>query len=420
MLKRYILTAFVVVAIAIPAHAQRKDRGDRTGSVPAPSKTNPTFLALFKPAVETPGRSTVRVQVDGKDAALGTVVSEEGYVLTKASEIKSRRIAVKTRDGRDFDAVVMATSDLFDLVLLKVDGTGLVPVKWGSSADALVGNWVAVAGLGAEPVAVGVVSTKSWTPPGKSGPPVPIDQAGFLGVAFDAAATRATIGNVTTGSAAEKAGIQPKDTILLVDTEEILDQESLINTLQTYKAGEKVKVVLEREGKRMELAVVLGKRSRDQLPPKGSRGDFQNSMGSALSERRRGIPRFFQTDAVIKPSDCGAPLVDLDSHVLGLTIARAGRTESHVIPAETVKELVPVLMAAGLKARPPERVMALREALKGAEEHKAAPAVIDEAKRLLQPALADEKWWNDHTIESAPQPRVVIFEQGPAPRAVKK
>jgi hypothetical protein len=107
--------------------------------------------------------------------------------------------------------------------------------------------------------------------------------------------------------------------------------------------------------------------------------------------------------AVIKPSDCGAPLVDLDSHVLGLTIARAGRTESHVIPAETVKELVPVLVAAGLKGRPPERVAALREALKEAEDHKAAASVLDEAKRLLQPALADEKWWNDHTLEQAPQ-----------------
>lgn len=417
MLKRYFLPAVIVIAIAVPSYAQR-GRGT-TSTVSPPSKTNSTFLALFKPIVEAPARSTVRVQADGKDAALGTVVSDDGYVVTKASEIKSKKIAIKTRDGRDFDAQVAATSDLFDLALLKVDGSGLVPVQWGSSADALVGNWVAIPGLSAEPVAVGVVSTKPWTPPGRFGTPYPPDQAGFLGVGFAEAATRATIGMVTAGSAADKAGIQSNDTILLVDTEEIIDQESLINTLQTYKAGEKVKVVIDRAGKRMELLVTLGKRT-GAMAKGGNRGEFQNSMGSALSERRRGIPRFFQTDAVLKPSDCGAPVVDLDSRVLGLAIARAGRTESHVIPAETVKDLVPILIAGNLKSRPPERVAALREAIKNAEDHKAIAAVIDEGKRLLHPALAEEKFWNDHTLEQAPEPRVVVFEQGPAPRGVKK
>jgi len=41
---------------------------------------------------------------------------------------------------------------------------------------------------------------------------------------------------------------------------------------------------------------------------------------------------------------------------IGLMIARAGRTESHVIPAETVKELVPVLLAARPRSNPAERV----------------------------------------------------------------
>ena len=211
MFKRYLLPAVIVVAIAAPSYAQRKDRGGERA--PVPTKASPAFLALFKPAVEAASRSTVRVLVDGKDAALGTVVSDNGYVLTKASEVKAGRVSVKTRDGRDFDAQVTTTSEAFDLAMLKVDGTGLVPITWSSSKDAPVGNWLAIPGMSPEPVAVGVVSTAPRTPPPPYGPPrVPSEQSGFLGVTLDPEAAGATICQVTAGGAAEKAGIQPKDT----------------------------------------------------------------------------------------------------------------------------------------------------------------------------------------------------------------
>jgi serine protease Do len=304
-----------------------------------------------------------------------------------------------------------------------VDGTGLVPITWSSTRVAPVGNWVAIPGLAAEPVAVGVVSTIPRTPPPPYGPPrVPSEQSGFLGVTLDPDAAGATIFQVTAGGAAEKAGIQPKDTIVLIDNHEIVNQESLINTLLGYKAGESVKITLERDGKRMVLAATLGKRPSELMPKGkgGNRGDMQNSMGSTLSERRTGIPRFFQTDAVVKPSDCGGPIADLDGHAIGVMIARAGRTESWAIPAETIQELVPVLMVAKSGAKPAERVAAARDALKHAEEAKTAPEVVAEAKRILNAAVAEEQWWKDHPLESAPAPREVLFESAPAPRTVGK
>jgi len=421
MLKRFFIPAVIVIAVALPAHAQRKDRPGG-GNASAPTKSNPAFLALFKPAVEAASRSTVRVFVDGKDAALGTVVAD-GFVLTKASEVKGKRLSVKTRDGRDLDAELTATSDGFDLAMIKVDGTGLAPITWSSTKMAPVGNWVAIVCTSAEPVAVGVVSTTPRTPPPPYGPPrVPSEQSGFLGVTLDPDAAGATIFQVTAGGAAEKAGIQPKDTIVLIDGHEIVNQESLINTLLGYKAGETVKITLERDAKRMVLSVTLGKRPSELMPKGkgGNRGDLQNSMGSVLSERRTGIPRFFQTDAVVKPGDCGGPIADLDGHVVGLMIARAGRTESWAIPGETLQELVPVLMAAKPGAKPAERVEAARTALKHAEGAKAAPEVVAEAKRILNAAVAEEQWWKDHPTESAPAPREVLVESAPAPRAVDK
>jgi serine protease Do len=420
MFKRFLHSAIVVALVAAPSQAQRKDRP----GMPAPTQSNASFRSLFKPVVEKPGRSTVRIQVDGKDAALGAVITEEGYIVTKASEIKPGKLSIKTRDGRDLDAKLSATSEMFDLALVKAEGTGLTPVEWASSKFALVGNWLAVPAIASEPVAVGVVSNNPRTPPPPYGPPrVPTEKSGFLGVQLDPDAAGAAIFSVTPDSAAAKAGILAKDIIVRIDAHDIVNQETLINTLLGYKAGEVVTILLERDGKRMELKATLGPRPAELVPKKGkggNRGDFQNSMGSSLSERRTGFPRFFQTDAVVKPADCGGPVVDLDGHIVGLMICRAGRTESHVIPAETVKELVPFLLAAKSDARPTERAEAIRKALQNAEASKAAAEVIAEGKRLLQIAQVEESWWKDRPIEKGPSPRLIGGESDktPAPRTV--
>ena len=68
-------------------------------------------------------------------------------------------------------------------------------------------------------------------------------------------------------------------------------------------------------------------------------------MGSVLSNRRGGFPKILQHDTVIKPADCGGPLVDLDGKVVGINIARAGRSESYAIPSEAVRELLLPLMS---------------------------------------------------------------------------
>src|SRR3954469_19969499 len=176
MFQRYFIPALAVLALAAPTFAQ--PRGGR-GGLPAPTQTNTGFLALFKPTVETAAKSVVRVQVDGKDAALGTVVSDDGYVLTKASELKLGKVTVSTRDGRHLDATVTAISDAYDLAVLKADGTGLAPITWDDTRDAPVGNWIAVPGLGGDPVAVGVVSTRPWNPREQR---IPTAESGFLGI----------------------------------------------------------------------------------------------------------------------------------------------------------------------------------------------------------------------------------------------
>ena len=72
------------------------------------------------------------------------------------------------------------------------------------------------------------------------------------------------------------------------------------------------------------------------------------SLGSELSLKRTGFPTILQHDTVIKPKDCGGPLVDLDGKTVGINIARAGRTETYAIPAEDIQKLLPDLKSGKL------------------------------------------------------------------------
>jgi serine protease Do len=98
-----------------------------------------------------------------------------------------------------------------------------------------------------------------------------------------------------------------------------------------------VPIKVKRDGKELELRATLDKRPSD---PGLKRSEYQNHLGSDLSNRRSGFPQVLQHDMVIRPRDCGGPVVDLDGRALGINVARAGRVESYAIPAEAVKTLI--------------------------------------------------------------------------------
>jgi hypothetical protein len=99
--------------------------------------------------------------------------------------------------------------------------------------------------------------------------------------------------------------------------------------------------------------------------------------------------------------------VDLDGKVLGVTIARAGRTESHVIPSETVQELLPLLLSVKDAKTPADRAKAAKAAAEKAERAKVSAPVLAEAKRFAIAAEDEAQWWADHPSEAGPAPRVV-------------
>jgi serine protease Do len=359
-----------------------------------PSKGNSRLLDAFKPAVAKVADSTVAILLDGKQVALGTIVQADGYVLTKNSELRPGKITVKFKDGKEVDARKISNNDIWDLAMLKVDASKLQPVTWGDSKEALVGTWVITPGPADRPVSYGVVGVATRRMPPVSPLTLLPRDRGFMGVQLEDSegGDGAKIVRVTPMSPAAKAGLKADDIVTSVDDKPTPTAEALIRTVAQKKPNDKVTLTYLRGGEEIEVTVTLAK-----FPENGGggfdRGDFQNAMGTERSERRTGFPVTLQHDATLKATQCGGPLVDLDGRVIGINIARGGRTDTYALPAESIKPLLPDLIAAKVPASAlADLIKAAEASLKEAEAQKTqAEKKVAEAKAALEKLLAEQK-----------------------------
>ena len=301
MFRAWLAALCLALVLPLLAHAQGKD-----GS---------KILKAFKDVVTPATASTAEVRCDGKQVALGTVVGADGYILTKASELKGK-IVCKLKDGKDFEAKIVGILEKHDLAVLKVEAKGLPVADWAESKQAPVGNWVASVGTGELPVAVGFVSVATREVPSNlRGLPLRAGSGGYLGVAIDPEQTGAKITQVMPKRAAEKDGLKVNDVVIKVSGKPIAKMESFLTTLQGHKAGEVVKLCVKRGDKEMDVEATLGKR------PAG-RSDFRTAWAAAERSPRR----FFQHPAARHGAACPRlrrPARGLDGKVIGVNIARA-------------------------------------------------------------------------------------------------
>jgi serine protease Do len=383
----------LALALFSPASAQERLNRDVTFQ-----KSSPGVLRAFRTVVAKPSLSTVRVQCNGKDVALGTVVGPDGWILTKASELKERPVC-RLRDGRQLEARVVGVHEPYDLALLKIEATGLAAVDWHDSKTTAVGSWVAAPGLEDVPVAVGVVSVGARAVTARDLPSPSSAGGGFLGIEFEAQNVGVRVSRVVPNSPAAKAGLQAEDLFVSFAGRPVPDVDSLLDALRRHKPGEVVAFRIKRGDQEVELKATLERRRGA-----GGRGDLMNRMGGDLSDRRNGFPSILQHDAALRPKDCGGPLVDLDGKIIGINIARAGRTETYAAPTQDVLPLLYDLMSGKLAPKPStdtarpetltpdEKVARARAAVEQAEKEKtAAESKLAQARAALAKAEAEAK-----------------------------
>ena len=333
----FCVVALMPAAFAARAYAQR------------------SVLAAFRDVVSDAAKSTVQVYANGRrrPAALGAIVDADGYILSKASELTGK-IECKLADGRRLEAKLIGVEKSMDLAMLKVDAKDLPVVQWREGDTPAVGSWLATTGfensnVSPFPVATGVVSVAPRKIPA---PPA------AMGVTLDGREDIALVEAVLSGSPADQAGIRAGDVIRKVNDKAVKGRVDLVMTIRNFQPNDKVTLVVERDDQEIAMEVVLGSLAVIARPDGIDRAEFQNHLGGELSERRAGFPTALQHDTVLKPSQCGGPIVDLSGKVVGINIARAGRVESFALPASLIKSVLPDLMSGKLNPNPQSQAVA--------------------------------------------------------------
>ncbi len=296
--------------------------------MPSEDKFFTDVVSGYRPIVADATQSVVRVMVGPKQVALGTVIREDGYVLTKASEVKGVTPTVQLNDGQRFAASVEKEFVEYDLALLKIPSRLPAAEFAAELPDLPLGTFVSAVGVDPTPLAIGVLSVAQRSLAAKDQP--------FLGISLRSVDGGLAIQSVVPNSAAEKAGLREGDIIRTMDGKDYAMVPLFIQSLGRKRPGDEVKLVMMRDGESLEQVVTLG--GRQELPPELGEGRYPT--GGKLSEQRDGYPSALQTDLPFSYNECGSPLVDLDGRIIGVNIARAGRTKSYAIPVAALRDLL--------------------------------------------------------------------------------
>lgn len=273
------------------------------------------------------------VLLDGRrESGYGVVVSADGYVLAKASEFNGLAKPALTIDRKKYEPVVVKGMDAtWDVVLLKVEAQGLVPVNYAPTSDVPQGTWVVANGAttrAARRVLCGIISAKPRE--------IPLSGGAALGVVLKADTTRIEIDGVSDNSGAKEAGLQKGDVITAIDGKPVKNVKDIAKALKDRKAGTIAKVTYRRGKETLTAEVRLAAKSEMFADEMMNRND---AMSGDYSRRRSGFPRVIQHDILANSTFVGGPVLDLQGRCLGMNIARANRAETFAIPAEELRQL---------------------------------------------------------------------------------
>lgn len=293
----------------------------------------------------------------------------------------AERVTVRMHDGRELPAKVLGSDPGTDLAVVQIDGaSGLTAATLGESSGARVGDWVVAIGspMGLEHTAsVGIVSAKGRgslglyadsyldflqtdadIAPGSSGGPlfdlegrvigintavgpgaapgfaIPIDQVktiipklqtsgkvvrGWLGAGGKDEPGRggAKIGQVFARTPAADGGLQENDVVTKVDGKAIAGFEDLRARIADLEPGHAALLEVQRDGKTMELSVVLTERPLPgeleslQRAPAGSRSPTPTTPPP--SSKRVPAGGELRLGVQVRPSEKGLEIARVES-----------------------------------------------------------------------------------------------------------
>lgn len=293
-------------------------------------KRDSRVLKLYESLALEHREGVVAIRDNGPLLCLGTVMTEDGYILTKASELSNalRPEIVFPKGGRA-PVRELARDYSFDLALLKADGVSLQPAQFRES-PATVGELALIQDPRGRPSIPTVISVRAHE--------MENSRRAFLGIKPSTAENGVRISEIIPGGAAERNGLKADDLILSVGGRDVQTAEQLIVRVRDFQPGDRVGVQFMRGEKIQSMEIVLTPRFTNENPLLPLY-DSLETRGQFASVHAGGFPRVLQIDADVYPSKVGGPLLDLQGQALGLVIARADRYPTYAIPADSILEV---------------------------------------------------------------------------------
>ena len=303
---------------AAPVFAQGfLDDGQRTNGAET--------LVAIAPLQSKAAAGTVSVGPErDKKLLSGTILSPDGYVLTKATETQSiKPLRVWLPDGSAEDARLVKRDERLDLALLKIERAGLTGISWGESLSLHPAQWLCALGDHGEKIRLGVVSASRRAVP---------NSGAVMGVRF-ARADKGDVGvqieEVASDGPAEQAGLRADDVLMELNGQKVNEPGAVKRVITVLRPGDLVKVKYKREGRDGQCDVKLASKNRVNMNWGGE--DFGNH---GTSSRTDNFPEVIQHDMPLDPTDMGGAVFDVQGRAVAINIARVDRVTNYALPVE--------------------------------------------------------------------------------------
>ena len=137
-------------------------------------------------------------------------------------------------------------------------------------------------------------------------------------------------------------GLRQNDVITRINETDIANHAELAVFFEKVRVGDSLTLTVRR-GSEMLLLTLQATEPSGQA----TRRNAMNEGGPfGVSRIHDGFSNVLQHDSVVRPNDCGGPIVTLDGRLVGINIARGGRTETYAIPMVRFRQIIEELKTA--------------------------------------------------------------------------